>query len=89
MRRAEPRDQRPHMPAPVNALADRIAALLEPELHDADREVVACALLTQQCRPRPDLIHCPGVGTSLGKAGVTIRPKRCIAPPTVRVTRLD
>jgi len=46
MRRVEPRDQRPHMPAPVNVLADRIAALLEPELHDADREVVACALLT-------------------------------------------
>jgi hypothetical protein len=34
------------MPAPVNALADRIAALLEPELRNADREVVACALLT-------------------------------------------
>jgi hypothetical protein len=30
-----------------------------------------------QCRPRPDLIHRPGVGTSLGKAGVTTRPKRC------------
>jgi len=25
---------------------------------------------------RPDLIHRPGVGTSLGKAGVITRPKR-------------
>jgi hypothetical protein len=42
------------MPASVNALADRIAALLEPELHDADREVVACAFLTLAHRLRQE-----------------------------------
>jgi hypothetical protein len=39
-------DSRPHMPAPVNALADRIAALLENEVRSADREVLRCAYLT-------------------------------------------
>jgi hypothetical protein len=34
------------MPAPVNALADRIAALLEDEVRSADREVLRCAYLT-------------------------------------------
>jgi hypothetical protein len=46
MRRVEPRDQGPHMPAPVNALADRIAAGLEDEVRSADREVLRCAYLT-------------------------------------------
>jgi hypothetical protein len=39
-------DSRPHMPARVNALADRIAAAVERELHDPDREVLRCAYLT-------------------------------------------
>jgi hypothetical protein len=34
------------MPGPVNALADRIAALLEDEVGSADREVLRCAHLT-------------------------------------------
>jgi hypothetical protein len=34
------------MPASANALADKLAGLLEPELRDVDREVAACALLT-------------------------------------------
>jgi len=39
---------------------------------------------------RPDLIHRPGVGTSLGKAGVTTHPKQCNrSSSTVRLTRLD
>jgi hypothetical protein len=39
-------DLRPHMPAPVNALADRISALLEDEVCSADRKVLRCAYLT-------------------------------------------
>jgi hypothetical protein len=39
-------DLRPQMPGPVNALADRIAALLEDEVGSADREVLRCAYLT-------------------------------------------
>jgi hypothetical protein len=38
-------DSRPHMPARVNALADRVAALVERERHDPDREVLRCAYL--------------------------------------------
>jgi hypothetical protein len=46
-RPVQPRaDVRPHMPAAVKALADRIGVLLERELHDADREVLRCAFLT-------------------------------------------
>jgi hypothetical protein len=47
MRGVEPRDQRPHMPARVDGSRgpDRRAARARA-WHDADREVVACALLT-------------------------------------------
>jgi hypothetical protein len=37
-------DLRPHMPAPVNSPAGRIAALLEEELRSADREVLCCGI---------------------------------------------
>jgi hypothetical protein len=45
-------DSRPHMPARVNALTDRIAAVVERELHDHDREVLRCAYLTLAYRLR-------------------------------------
>jgi hypothetical protein len=42
------RSKRAHLPAKVNPVADRILALVkdDPELRDADREILRCAFLT-------------------------------------------
>lgn len=43
-------DLRPHMPAPVNALAGHIAVLPEDEVRSVDREVLRCAYSTRAFR---------------------------------------
>jgi hypothetical protein len=42
------------MPAPVNALADRIAALLADEVRSADRETLRSAFMTLAHRLQPE-----------------------------------
>jgi hypothetical protein len=43
-------DRRPHVVGPAIELADRIAELIERELHDVDRETLRCGLLTAAWR---------------------------------------
>jgi hypothetical protein len=56
MRRVEPRGQSPHMPAPVNALADRNAA--------------ATVAVSGKVRAPPTLTETPGRPSRLGQNAV-------------------
>jgi hypothetical protein len=84
-------DLRPHMPTPVNALADRIAAPLEDEVRSADREVLRCAYLTSPTSEPPAttparLSHppparpTPATGVPSKAGAPTVASNRCPHP---------